>query len=60
MEHKEYCKKYYAKRTGYICYFCNVQCIKHGDHNKSLQHHLNMSKHLHIPIELTYKKKKIT
>ena len=59
MEHKENCKRYYIDRTGYVCYFCKVKCTKHGEHNKSLEHHINMAKCLNIHLELTYTKKEI-
>lgn len=56
MDHKEKCKKYYAYKKGYICYFCNIYCTTYGDHNKSLEHHINMAKHMNIPLELVYDK----
>jgi hypothetical protein len=56
MDHKEKCKKYYAYKKGYICYFCNVKATTYGHHNKTLEHHINMAKHLNIPIELLFPK----
>ena len=56
MEHKQKCKKYYAYKKGYICYFCNIHCTTYGDHNKSLEHHINMANRLNIPLELVYDK----
>ena len=56
MDHKEKCKKYYAYKKGYICYFCNIHCTTYGDHNKTLEHHINMANRLNIPLDLVYGK----